>query len=66
MRTALSGLKADTVLGDVEMRAGDHQAVRRMAISQIVTGPDGKPAYQIKKIEPGPDIIPPVDPACKM
>jgi branched-chain amino acid transport system substrate-binding protein len=48
------------------MRAGDHQAVRRMAISQIVTGPDGKAAYQIKKIEPGPDIIPPVDPACKM
>jgi branched-chain amino acid transport system substrate-binding protein len=31
-----------------------------------VTGPDGKAAYQIKKIEAGPDIIPPVDPACKM
>lgn len=66
VRTALSGLKADTVLGDVEMRAGDHQAIRQMAISQIAAGPDGKPAYQIKKIEPGPDIIPPVDPACKM
>ena len=65
VRAALSGLKADTVLGDVEMRAGDHQAVRRMAISQILPGPDGKPAYHIKKIEPGPDIIPPVDPACK-
>ena len=66
VRTALRGLKADTVLGDVEVRAGDHQTIRRMAISQIVTGPDGKPMYQIKKIEPGPDIIPPVDPACKM
>jgi branched-chain amino acid transport system substrate-binding protein len=66
VRTALSGLKADTALGEVEMRAGDHQAIRRMAISQIVTGPDGKAAYQIKKIEPGPDIIPPVEPACKM
>ncbi len=66
VRTAMSGLKADTVLGDVEMRAGDHQAVRRMAISQILPGPDGKPSYQIKKIEPGPDIIAPVDPACKM
>jgi branched-chain amino acid transport system substrate-binding protein len=65
VRAALSGLKADTVLGDVEMRAGDHQAVRRMAISQILPGKDGKPAYHIKKIEPGPDIIPPVDPACK-
>jgi branched-chain amino acid transport system substrate-binding protein len=66
VRAALSGLKADTALGEVEIRAGDHQAIRRMAISQIVTGPDGKPAYQIKKIEPGPDIVPPVDPACKM
>lgn len=65
VRAALSGLKADTVLGDVEMRAGDHQAVRRMAISQIMPGADGKPSYHIKKIEPGPDIIPPVDPACK-
>jgi branched-chain amino acid transport system substrate-binding protein len=66
VRTALSGLKADTVLGDVEIRAGDHQTARRMAISQIAMGPDGKPGYQIKKIEPGADIIPPVDPACKM
>jgi branched-chain amino acid transport system substrate-binding protein len=66
VRTALRGLKTETVLGDVEVRAGDHQTVRRMAISQIAAGPDGKPMYQIKKIEPGPDIIPPVDPACKM
>jgi branched-chain amino acid transport system substrate-binding protein len=66
VRTAMSGLKIGTALGELEMRAGDHQAVRQMAISQIAAGPDGKPAYQIKKIEPGPDIIPPVDPACKM
>ncbi|QOZ28036.1 ABC transporter substrate-binding protein [Bradyrhizobium sp. CCBAU 51753] len=66
VRAALSGLKTETVLGDVEIRAGDHQTARRMAISQIVMGPEGKPAYQIKKIEPGADIIPPVDPACKM
>ncbi len=66
VRTALSGLKADTVFGNVEVRAGDHQTVRPIAVNQIVTGPDGKPVYQIKKIEAGPDIIPPVDPACKM
>jgi branched-chain amino acid transport system substrate-binding protein len=66
VRAALSGLKAETALGDVEVREGDHQVARRMAISQIVMGAEGKPAYQIKKIEPGPDIIPPVDPACKM
>lgn len=66
VRAALSGLKADTVLGDVEIRAGDHQASRRMAIAQIAMGPENKPIYQIKKIESGRDIIPPVDPACKM
>lgn len=66
VRAALSGLKTETVLGDVEVRAGDHQTARRMAISQIAIGPDGKPGYQIKKLEQGQDIIPPVDPACKM
>jgi branched-chain amino acid transport system substrate-binding protein len=66
VRAALSGLKAETALGDVEVRAADHQVARRMAISQIVMGAEGKPAYQIKKLEPGSDIIPPVDPACKM
>jgi branched-chain amino acid transport system substrate-binding protein len=66
VRAALSGLKAETALGDVEVRAGDHQVARRMAISQIVMGAEGKPVYQIKKIEPGADIIPPIDPACKM
>jgi branched-chain amino acid transport system substrate-binding protein len=66
VRAALAGLKDDSVFGSVEMRAGDHQLVRPIAINQIVNGSDSKPAYQIKKIEPGPDIIPPVDPACKM
>ncbi|MBP2966967.1 ABC transporter substrate-binding protein, partial [Acinetobacter baumannii] len=66
LRSALEGLKATTVLGDVEIRAGDHQTIRPMAINQIVGGSDGKPAYEIKKIEAGADIVPAVDPACKM
>jgi branched-chain amino acid transport system substrate-binding protein len=66
VRAALAGLKTDTVLGAVEVRAADHQTIRPIAINQIVTGADGKAAYEIKKIEAGPDIIPPVDPACKM
>jgi branched-chain amino acid transport system substrate-binding protein len=66
VRSALEGLKATTLLGDVEVRAADHQTIRPMAINQIVTGPDGKQTYEIKKIEAGADIIPPVDPACKM
>lgn len=66
LRSALEGLKATTVLGDVEIRAGDHQTIRPMAVNQIVAGSDGKPTYEIKKIEAGADIIPAVDPACKM
>jgi branched-chain amino acid transport system substrate-binding protein len=66
VRTALAGLETDTVLGKVEVRAADHQTVRPIAVTQIVTGADGKPAYEIKEIEAGPDIIPPVSPACKM
>jgi branched-chain amino acid transport system substrate-binding protein len=66
VRTALAGLQADTVLGNVEVRAADHQTIRPIAITQIVAGADGKPTYEIKKIEAGPDIIPPVSPACKM
>lgn len=66
VRSALAGLKTETVLGNVEVRAADHQTIRPLAVNQVVTGPDGKVTYQIKKIEPGPDIIPPVDPACKM
>jgi branched-chain amino acid transport system substrate-binding protein len=66
VRTALAGLKTETVLGNVEVRAADHQTIRPLAVNQIVTGADGKVTYEIKKIEAGPDIIPPVDPACKM
>jgi branched-chain amino acid transport system substrate-binding protein len=66
VRAALSGLKADIVLGSVEVRAADHQTVRPVSITQLVTGTDGKPTYEIRKIEPGTDIMPPVDPACKM
>jgi branched-chain amino acid transport system substrate-binding protein len=66
VRTALAGLQADTVLGKVEVRSADHQTVRPIAVTQIIAGADGKPTYQIKEIEAGPDIMPAVNPACKM
>ena len=37
VRGALAGLKADTIVGPVEMRAADHQLVRPMAVVQAVT-----------------------------
>lgn len=66
VRTALSGLKADTVLGAVEVRAADHQTARPILMNEIVKGVDGKANYEIKKVFAGSDIMPPVDPACKM
>ena len=66
VRAALSGLKADTVLGTAEVRAADHQTARPILMNEIVKGPDGKPTYEIKNVFPGSEIMPPVDPACKM
>ena len=66
VRTALSGIKADTVLGNVEVRAADHQTLRPILMNQIVNDANGKPSYDIKQAFPGADIAPAVDPACKM
>ena len=49
VRTALAGLKSATVLGDVEVRAADHQTARPILMNQIVKGADGKPTYVIKE-----------------
>ncbi len=66
VRAALSGLKTDTVLGTAEVRAEDHQTARPIVMNQIVKGPDGKPTYDIKMVFTGSEVMPAVDPACKM
>lgn len=66
VRAALSGLKADTVLGTAEVRAQDHQTARPILMNELVKGPDGKATYKIDKVFLGSEIMPPVDPACKM
>jgi branched-chain amino acid transport system substrate-binding protein len=66
VRTALSGLKADTVYGAAEVRAADHQTARPILMNQIVKGADGKPTYAIEKVFPGGEVMAPVDSACKM
>lgn len=66
VRAALTGLKTDTVLGSVEVRAADHQTSRPILMNQIVKGADGKAAYEIKQVMPGESLLAPVDPACKM
>jgi branched-chain amino acid transport system substrate-binding protein len=66
VRAALAGLKADTVLGEIHVRAEDHQTARPILMNQIVKSAEGKAAYEIKTVFPGDELLPPVDPACKM
>lgn len=66
VRAALAGLKTDTALGGVEVRAADHQTARPILMNQIVKDSEGKPSYHIEQVFAGQDLLPPVDPACKM
>jgi branched-chain amino acid transport system substrate-binding protein len=66
VRSALAGLKADTVLGPVEVRAADHQSARAILMNEIVKTADGKAGYEIKEVYPGASLLPAVDHACKM
>jgi len=63
---AMEGLKADTIVGPVEWRAGDHQLIRPVSLNKVVMGTDGKPGYELIKLFNGQDIIPPVNPACSL
>ncbi|MEO5736633.1 MAG: ABC transporter substrate-binding protein [Variovorax sp.] len=66
VRAALAGLKANTILGDVEMRSADHQLVRPMALTQIAKGPDGKPYPALRAVEAAAAVTPPASPDCKL
>lgn len=66
VKAALAGLKMNTVFGEVEMRAADHQLVRPIAMTQVTKDAAGKLGYTIKEIESGTTIIPPVAASCKM
>lgn len=66
VKAALGGLKMNGVLGDVEMRAADHQLVRPVLVVQIVKGADGKAAVAVRSVESGPSVSPAADPECKL
>ena len=65
VRNALAGLKATTVVGDVEMRAADHQLLRPLVVVQAVKAGDGKGEIAMKSVTPTDKIAPPVSPECK-
>ncbi|MDB5731480.1 MAG: Amino acid/amide transporter substrate-binding protein family [Variovorax sp.] len=66
VRAALAGLKANTVVGEVEMRAADHQLLRPLVVVQAVKAGQGKGEIVMKSIESTAQIAPPVSPECKM
>jgi branched-chain amino acid transport system substrate-binding protein len=66
VRAALEVLKANTVVGEVEMRAADHQLLRPLVVVQAVKAGDGKGEIVMRSIEPTAQIAPAVSPECKL
>ena len=66
VRNALAGLKASTIVGDVEMRAADHQLLRPLVVVQATKAGEGKGEMTMKSITPTERILPAVSPECKM
>lgn len=58
LRKALAGLKTSTVIGDVEMRAADHQLTRRMALLQVEAAGEGKARMVLRAIVPPEQAAP--------
>jgi len=56
VRKALEGLKIQTIFGEVEMRAADHQLIRQHGMAQVVKSPGGKNTFVMRVVKPGPEI----------
>ena len=66
VRKALAGLKATTIVGDVEMRAADHQLLRPLFVVQATKAGEGKGEITLRSTIGRNVIEPPVGPECKM
>lgn len=66
VRTALAGLKTATIVGDVEMRAADHQILRPLVVTQAFKAGEGKGDFTVKAIQPIAKIAPEINAECKM
>jgi branched-chain amino acid transport system substrate-binding protein len=61
VRDALAGGTFETVLGEITLREGDHQATNPTWIGELVTGEDSGLATDVELIEqvPGDETLPP-------
>ena len=66
VRKALEGAKLTTIVGDVEMRAADHQLLRPMVVVQAVKVAPGKAEVVVRSVEPAQRIMATPSPDCKM
>jgi branched-chain amino acid transport system substrate-binding protein len=66
VRAALAGLKTNTIFGDVEMRAADHQLLRPVMLTQIEKVGDGKAKVALRAVEPAATVTPPPSAECKL
>jgi branched-chain amino acid transport system substrate-binding protein len=66
VRAALAGLKASTIVGDVEMRAADHQLLRPLIVVQATKAGEDMGEITMRSTLPLAEIAPPVSPECKM
>ncbi|HWK29590.1 MAG TPA: ABC transporter substrate-binding protein [Solirubrobacter sp.] len=55
----LSGASMDTLIGDVTIRPGDHEATGSYFYGIVDKGADGKPAFTQVGTAPGTDFLPP-------
>ncbi len=66
VRAALAGLKTKSLVGDVEMRAADHQLLRPLMIVQATAAGEGKGEITLRSELPRDQVEPAVSPECKM
>jgi branched-chain amino acid transport system substrate-binding protein len=66
VRKALEGLKATTIVGEVEMRAADHQLLRPLVVVQATKAGEGKGEITMRSVLARDVIQPALSPACKM
>ncbi len=66
VRKALEGIKLNTIVGEVQMRAADHQMVRPLVVVQAARTAPGKAEVVIRLVEPAEKVIVPASKECKM
>jgi branched-chain amino acid transport system substrate-binding protein len=66
VRKALEGLKTTTIVGEVEMRAADHQLLRPLVVVQATKAGEGKGEITMRSVLARDIVRPAVSPDCKI